>query len=133
MKNTFDCPLRVGQRVRHTDHLGQRVTGVIYGLSVCHERGLMVDCRLDAPIVIPSDEHSPSISIWNQYGQAHEFTAFDERDELVDELVGTLDACRNMLADLAGCPGIDVAMQAKLQGRITTVSVAIAKVTGRSE
>jgi ribulose 1,5-bisphosphate synthetase/thiazole synthase len=60
-----DMRLRIGQRVRHTDYKGQRVTGVVYGLSIEHDRGLMVDCRLDAPIVIPADEHGAEIKIWS--------------------------------------------------------------------
>jgi hypothetical protein len=86
MNSTFACPLSVGQRVRHIDYMGQRVTGVIHGLSVCPERGLMVDCRLDDPIVIPADEHSAEIKIWSQHAQAHEFTPFDERDEQIEQL-----------------------------------------------
>lgn len=84
--NTFDCPLRLGQRVRHTDYHGQRVTGVIVGLTLDHERGLMVDCALDEPIVIPAMGDFAATPIHRQYAQAHEFTPFDERDEQIAQL-----------------------------------------------
>lgn len=84
--NMFDCPLRLGQRVRHTDYQGRRVTGVIVGLSIDHERGLMVDCALDKPIVIPAMGHYAATHITRQHAQAHEFTPFDDRDDLISQL-----------------------------------------------
>jgi hypothetical protein len=133
-----DMRLRIGQRVRHTDYKGQRVTGVVYGLSIEHDRGLMVDCRLDAPIVIPADEHGAEIKIWSQLAQAHEFTPFDERDELVHVLVGTLVSMIDLIEEPAGFEGkygkaLDeaiTAQQAKIKARLITARAAIAKATG---
>lgn len=90
MRGTFDCPLRVGQRVRHTDYQGKRITGVVHGLSVEHERGLMVDCVLDQPIILPATDQFEETKLHRQYAPAHEFAAFDERDELVAELTKEL-------------------------------------------
>jgi hypothetical protein len=85
-----DMSFRIGQRVRHQDYKGKRVTGVVRGLSLDSEQGLMVSIALDAPIVIPESEGIRRIDIWNQHAPAHEFSPFDERDELIAELLASL-------------------------------------------
>ena len=95
--------LIIGQRVKHHDYKGRRVTGVVRLLSIDPERGLMVDIALDKPIVIPpltSDDRE--IRVHSQYAQAHEFTPFDERDELLAEM---LEALRASVAFVEGAPG----------------------------
>ena len=95
--------LSIGQRVKHHDYKGRRVTGVVRLLSIDPERGLMVDIALDKPIVIPpltSDDRE--IRVYSQYAQAHEFTPFDERDELLAEM---LEALRASVAFVEGAPG----------------------------
>jgi len=81
--------LAIGQRVRHTDFKGKRVTGVVHGMNIEAERGLMVTVLLDEPIVIPPiagiEGDRETIIHW-QTAQAHEFAPFDERDELIAEL-----------------------------------------------
>ncbi len=126
MRGTFDCPLRVGQRVRHTDYKGQRVTGVVYGLSIDSEQGLMVDCVLDEPIVMPATAYCEEVKLYRQYAQAHEFTAFDERDELVEELTKALDILRDCLENSIELLGHDPADDA----RVKLARAAIAKATG---
>lgn len=96
-----EISLRIGQRVRHTDYKGQRVTGVVRGLSVDSEQGLMVQCTLDAPIVIPASDGFDDIKIWHQHAQAHEFSPFDERDELIAVLVNALDEAAQSLTTIA--------------------------------
>lgn len=87
----FEISLRLGQHVRHRDHLGQRVTGVVRGLSIDSDRVLQADIVLDAPIVIPArSTDDREISIWHQHVPAHELTPFDDRDELVAELLERL-------------------------------------------
>lgn len=128
MRGTFDCPLRVGQRVRHTDYKGQRVTGVIHGLTVCNELGLMVDCKLDAPIVIPADEYSGELKIWSQLAQAHEFTPFEERDELIEELRAELQSCVAVFRTaLAETPETDQPKHSVLTARMKACGLAVAK------
>lgn len=85
-----DVSLRIGQRVRHNDYKGQRVIGIVNGLSVDPERGLIVDCKLDAPIVIPAGDGYSEINIHWQHAPAHEFSPFDERDELISEMLTAL-------------------------------------------
>lgn len=77
---------RIGQRVRHTDYKGQRVTGVVRALSIDGEQGLMVSIALDTPIVIPEGPGYAAINIHTRHAQAHEFSPFDERDELIAEM-----------------------------------------------
>ncbi len=123
--------LHIGQHVRHHEHKGQRVTGRVQGLTVDPERGLMVQCVLDEPIVLPADEHGPEIRIWHQHAQAHEFTPLDERDELIDELVGILVSDRAVLRTvLSETPEGDEPKRSVLAGRIRTISDAITKATG---
>ena len=85
--------LAIGQRVRHTDYKRQRVTGVVHGMNIEAERGLMVTVLLDEPIVIPpiaGIEGDRETLIHWQTAQAHEFAPFDERDELIAEMLAEL-------------------------------------------
>lgn len=84
-----DLSFRIGQRVRHQDYKGKRVTGVVRGLSIDSEQGLMVSIALDAPIVIETGVSRP-IDIWDQTAPAHEFAPFDDRDELIADMLGVL-------------------------------------------
>lgn len=85
--------LRIGQRVHHREHEGRRVTGVVHGLNIESERGLVVTILLDTPIVIPNyGEGDREISIHWQTAQAHEFQPFDERDEQIAEMLQALEA-----------------------------------------
>jgi hypothetical protein len=95
-----EISLRIGQRVRHRDYKGRRVTGVVCCMQVV-ERALMVDCALDAPIVIPADKHGPAIDIHRQYAPAHEFSPFDDRDELIEALLKALKDADD--ADMLAC------------------------------
>lgn len=86
-----DMTFRIGQRVRHRDYKGRRVTGVVCVLSVDSDRGLMVEIVLDEPIVIEAREPGDRpIDIYRQHAPAHEFSAFDERAELVAEMLTAL-------------------------------------------
>ena len=82
-----ELSLRIGQRVRHHDYKGQRVTGVVRGISVDREGALQVDLALDAAIVIPAIGVYQEDRIWNQRIPAHELAAFDDRDELIADLL----------------------------------------------
>ncbi|BEP42239.1 hypothetical protein [Variovorax sp. V15] len=80
-----EISLRIGQHVRHWDHRGQRVTGVVHGLCLDHDSVLQADIVLDAPIVIPAvNAEDHELRIWRQYSPAHELAPFDDRDELID-------------------------------------------------
>lgn len=122
--------LAIGQRVRHTDFRRKRVTGVVHGMSIEAERGLMVTVLLDEPIVIPPiagiDGDRETLIHW-QTAQAHEFAPFDERDELIAELI-------NALRDLEGIAGC---LEATCEGdkgtrdnAIDAARIALAKATG---
>lgn len=88
-----EISLRIGQRVRHSDFDGKRVTGQVQGLSIDSDRTLQVDIVLDAPIVIPArGDGDREISIWHQHVPAHELTPFDDRDELIAEMLDALVA-----------------------------------------
>lgn len=88
-----EISLHIGQRVRHRDHRGQRVTGVVNGISVDSDRLLQADLVLDAPIVIPAlSPEDREISIWRQHVPAHELAPFDDRDELIADLLAALEA-----------------------------------------
>jgi hypothetical protein len=120
----IEMSFRIGQRVRHRDYKGARVTGIVRSLSVESETGLMVTIALDSPIVIPKSGYlDRAIEIWTQHAQAHEFSAFDERDELIAEM---LAACRAYIADReeAGCTADSTAVKA--------MRAAIAKAEGRA-
>lgn len=115
-----EMSVRIGQRVRHQDYQGQRVTGVVRGLSVDDERALMADIALDAPIVIPAKSPDDrEICIWNQHVPAHELAPFDDRDELIAEL---RLACEGLLSIAeTGVTSL---------GAVRAARAAIAKVTG---
>lgn len=82
--------LTIGQRVRHHDHKGQRVTGIVRSLGIEDGR-LMAGIGLDAPIVIPArSDDDREIRIYNQHVCAVELAPFDDRDELIEELSGAL-------------------------------------------
>jgi len=82
--------LRIGQRVRHRDdYKGQRVTGTVRSIAV-EDRALMVLIALDQPIIIPASEGCREIQIHTQHVPAHEVTAFDDRDELIAEMLAAL-------------------------------------------
>ena len=86
-----ELSLRIGQRVRHRDYQGRRVTGVVHGLSVETDRGLVASVVLDEPIVIPPRaEGDREIRINWQTDTAHEFTPFDDRDELIEQMLAAL-------------------------------------------
>ena len=84
--------LTIGQRVRHHDYKGQRVTGVVHSLSIEDGR-LMAGISLDEPIVIPArSDDEREIRLYNQHVFAVELAPFDERDELIGELASHLFA-----------------------------------------
>ena len=120
--------LAIGQRVRHTDYKRQRVTGVVHGLNIEAERGLMVTVLLDEPIVIPPiNEGDHEILIHWQTAQAHEFAPFDERDEQIASLVRSLNEILNL------CAIGDVNEDTEAYGwgaAIKDAKVAIANATG---
>ena len=94
--------LTIGQRVRHHDYKGTRVTGVVRGISLSSEHVLEADIVLDAPIVIVArGDGDREISIWNQHVAAHELTPFDARDELIAGLRGALQAMLDYHDDVA--------------------------------
>lgn len=93
--------LHIGQRVRHRDYKGTRVTGIVRGLYIDSERGLMVDCALDSPIVIPPGDGYSEIAIHQQHAPAHEFSPFDEHEELTAELLKTVQALEILFAPCA--------------------------------
>lgn len=94
-----EISLRIGQPVRHHDHAGKRVTGKVRGLSIDSDRVLMADIVLDAPIVIPAiSADDREIKLWHQHVPAHELTPFDERDEVIAELLDALERARSGLA-----------------------------------
>jgi len=87
----IEISLRIGQRVRHHDFHGKRVTGVVRGLTVDSEDVLHADIALDAPIVIPAlGEGDRELQIYRQHVPAHELAPFDEREELIAGMVGLL-------------------------------------------
>lgn len=114
----IEMSLHIGQRVRHRDYKAQRVTGVVRVLAV-EDRELMVDIVLDAPIVIPADGEFAASNIYRQYVPAHELAPFDDRDELLAEL---LAACKALLANAeAGLTNL---------GAMRAAQAAIAKAEG---
>lgn len=83
----IEISLRIGQHVRHRDYKGERVTGLVRGLSIDSDSVLQADITLDAPIIIPArSPDDDEIRIWRQSVPAHELTPFDDRDELIAEL-----------------------------------------------
>jgi hypothetical protein len=94
-----ELSLCIGQRVRHRDYKGKRVTGVVRGLAVeGDDHTLMAQVVLDAPIVIPPGHGFDEISIWNQHAPAHEFSPFDDRDEVIADLLAVAQRCEQRLA-----------------------------------
>lgn len=81
--------LHIGQRVRHRDHNGQRVTGIVEMLGL-NEGALMATIALDAPIVLPAIGEFGETRLHGQYVPAHELSPFDDRDELMAELLAAL-------------------------------------------
>jgi hypothetical protein len=87
-----EISLRIGQRARHHDFHGKRVTGVVCGLSVDSYNVLQVDIVLDEPLVIaPAFDGDRELRIYRQHVPAHELQPFDEREEVIAQL---LDATR---------------------------------------
>lgn len=96
---SLEISLRIGQRVRHHDFHGKRVTGVVRGLSVDSENGLCADIALDEAIVIPPlNDEDREIRIYHQHVPAHELAPFDEREELIAALLGVAQRCEQRLA-----------------------------------
>lgn len=117
--------LRIGQHVRHRDYNGKRVTGTVRGISV-DDRGLQADIVLDAPIVIPArSADDREISIWHQHVPAHDLTPFDDRDELIAEMLAALRISERALSALSHP---DCA--ADSDGPLYSARAAIAKATG---
>jgi hypothetical protein len=127
-----DMSFRIGQHVRHRDYKGERVTGVVRSLELDSERGLMVCIALDAPIVIPAGEGYSETRIWNQHAPAHEFRPFDERDELIAELVSALRTALSALSDVEILVGEHHQIPAALLNAKAEGIAAIAKATGSS-
>ena len=84
--------LHIGQHVRHRDYDGKRVTGTVYSLGV-EDRALMATIALDLPIVIAARDGMREIRIYKQTVPTHELTPFDDRDELIAEMLEALTAC----------------------------------------
>ncbi|MBT2322563.1 hypothetical protein J7E62_09415 [Variovorax paradoxus] len=112
----IEMSIRIGQRVRHQDYKGQRVTGTVQGIAV-EGRELMALIALDRPIIIPASEGCREIQIHTQRVPAHEVAPFDEREELIAEMLEALrgvvrvadratdefDAARAAIAKATGC------------------------------
>lgn len=92
----IEISLRIGQRVRHQeDYKGKRVTGIVRGFSVDSDDVLHADIALDEAIVIPPlNETDHEIRIYRQHVPAHELAPFDEREELIAEMLAALQAER---------------------------------------
>ncbi len=110
--------LHIGQRVRHRDHDGQRVTGMVRALGL-EDSVLMATIVLDEPIVIPASQDWREVRIHNQHVPAHELAPFDDRDELIAEL---RLACEGLLS------GAETGVASL--GAMRAARAAIAKVTG---
>lgn len=134
MVAALEISLRIGQRVRHHDFHGKRVTGVVRGLSVDSENVLHADIALDEAIVIaPINADDHELRIYRQCVPAHELSHFDERDELVDGMLGLLQKARQQLPLAAASwneepqyqPNVDAVL-----ALIAEIDAAIAKATG---
>lgn len=90
--------LHIGQHVRHHDHKGTRVTGVVCGLMLDEGGQLVADIVLDAPIIIPARGGFSETRIHRQHLPAHELAPFDDRDELISELLAVARKCEQRLA-----------------------------------
>lgn len=96
----LEISLRIGQRVRHQDFHGKRVTGIVRGLSVDSEDVLHADIALDEAIVIPPiNEDDHELRIYRQHVPAHELAPFDEREELI---AGMREAAEAVAAFIGG-------------------------------
>lgn len=126
-----EISLRIGQRVRHHDFHGKRVTGVVRGLSVEGESDtLHADVLLDVPLVIPPiAEGDHELRIYRQHVPAHELAPFDEREELIEEMLAALVQCRAVLVT-AKAETTDATAREVLDRRIATATAAIAKAAG---
>ncbi|WP_447775673.1 hypothetical protein [Variovorax boronicumulans] len=119
----IDISLRIGQHVRHRDHLGQRVTGVVRGLSIDRDSVLHADIVLDAPIVIPArSTDDRAISIWHQHVPAHELAPFDDRDEQMAQALAALTQIERLSREADGNL-VDVRT---LLGDIARTAIAVA-------
>jgi hypothetical protein len=119
---SLEITLRIGQRVRHHDFHGKRVTGIVRGLSVDGEDVLHADIALDDAIVIPpinSGDHE--LRIYRQHVPAHEVCPFDDRDELIGDMLGLL---RRMEEQYDDNPSVGLSLF------IDDIRRAIAKATG---
>jgi hypothetical protein len=125
-----EISLRIGQRVSHGDYKGRRVTGIVRGLDISDERGLIATVLLDEPIVILARaEGDREIRINWQTIPAHELAAFDARDELIAALVASLTE----VIDLCAIGDVDETTEALGWGEtIKDAKAAIAKATGGS-
>lgn len=94
----FAMHLTIGQHVRHRDYQGKRVTGTIRTLTV-EDRAVMATICLDSPIVIPPGDGFAQIVIRTQHVPAHELAPFDERDEVIVEMLKVLQEIAGMQLD----------------------------------
>jgi hypothetical protein len=118
-----EIALRIGQRVRHRDHLGRRITGVINSLQVESEQGLTASVLLDEPIIIPArGEGDREVRINWQTCPVQEFAPFDDRDEQITEMLAAL---RNARA------GLEIANERiEFSGLLVEIDAAIARAIG---
>lgn len=122
--------LTIGQHVRHRDYRGARVTGTIHGLLLDSEGVLTADIVLDAPIVIPASGRFAETYIHRQIIPAHELSSFDERDELIAELLQVAQQCeQRMAAQKWGTNGPREALPPEAV-LLLDLRAAIAKATG---
>lgn len=122
----LEISLRIGQHVRHRDFHGKRVTGIVRGLSVDSEGVLQVDIAIDAPIIIPKlgpDDHD--LPIYRQHVPAHELAPFDEREELIAQLLDAARAAEAVLGRqkwLEGSTDPEAVALSKLRAAIATTT-----------
>ncbi len=93
MSAGLDLQLRIGQRVRHSRHNGERLAGVVEALTL-EDRVLIVKLALDVPLVIPAGPGYRAVNLYFQHVPAHECVPFDERDELIAQF---FEACQTVL------------------------------------
>lgn len=122
-KHGVEVSLRIGQRVRHHLHKDKRVTGIVTTLTLDIERGLMANVDLDEPIIIPARfDGDREVHIHRQFAEVTEFAPFDDRDELIAEMLATL---RNALAGLEFARGY-----VENDNLLAEIDAVIAKTTG---